>query len=210
MKVVALNGSPNEKGNTYRSLEIVAGPLRQQGIEVGILNVGNKNIRGCLACRKCFKNQDGRCAVQDDANEFIHKAAEADGILLGSPVHYSGVAGTMKSLLDRMFYVNMANGNPLRHKVGASVVAVRRTGGIAALDTLNHFLQFAEILMPTSNYWNVVHGAVAGEVDQDEEGTQILTILGENMAWLMKLVEAGKGTVPEPAMQKKVFTNFVR
>lgn len=210
MKVAAFNGSPNEKGNTYRSLEIVAGPLRQQGIEVEIIHVGGKNIRGCLACRKCFKNKDGRCAVQDDANEFIRKAREADGILLGSPVHYSGVAGTMKSLLDRMFYVNMANDNPLRHKVGASVVAVRRTGGIAALDTLNHFLQFAEILMPTSNYWNVVHGAVPGEVDQDEEGKQILAILGENMAWLMKLVEAGKGTVPEPAMRKKVFTNFVR
>lgn len=210
MKVVALNGSPNPKGNTYHSLEMVAEPLRQQGFEVEIVHVGNKNIRDCLACSKCFKNKNEQCAVNDDANEFIQKAKEADGLLLGSPVHFAGIAGTMKSLLDRMFYVSMANGNLFRHKVGASVTAVRRSGGITTLDTLNHYLQYAEILMPTSNYWNVIHGAAPGEVEQDGEGKQILTVLGENMAWLLKLVENGKNTVPEPEMRNKIFTNFIR
>lgn len=210
MKVAAFNGSPNAQGNTFQSLEIVAGVLRQQGIEVETVHVGNKNIRGCLSCGKCFKNRNRQCSVNDDANEFILKAADADGILLGSPVHFTGIGGTMKSFLDRMFYVNGANGNMFRHKVGAAVVAVRRAGGMPALDTLNHYLQYAEILMPTSNYWNVAYGAAPGEIEQDEEGKQILTILGDNMAWLMKLVEAGKNTVPAPAQRKKIYTNFIR
>ena len=204
MKVLAFNGSPNEFGDTYHSLEIVAGPLRQQGIEVEIIQVGSRNIRGCLACRSCFKNKNEKCVIEDDVNTLIRQTIEADGILLGSPVHFSGVSGTMKCFLDRMFYVCFASGNPLRHKVGASIAVVRRAGGIAAIDTLNYYLQFAEILIPTSNYWNVIKGGTPADLEQDEEGRQILTVLGENMAWLMHLVEAGKGKIPAPAKREKI------
>ncbi len=210
MKVVAFNGSPNPKGNTYESLELVAESLRKKGIEVEIVSVGNKNIRGCMACRKCFQNQNEQCVIKDDLNELIQKAKEADGILLGSPVHFSGISGTMKSFLDRLFYVSHANGNLLRHKVGASVVAVRRSGGIATFDELNHYFQFAEMIMPTSNYWNIIHGAAQGEVKQDQEGMQVMTILGENMAWLMNLIEKGRGDVEEPVKQDKMYMNFIR
>jgi len=134
----------------------------------------------------------------------------ADGILLGSPVHYSAVAGTMKSFLDRAFYVTGCNGSMLRHKVGAAVVAVRRSGGLPAFNQLNNFLCYSEMLLPTSNYWHVIHGARPGEVTKDEEGMQIMRTLGRNMAWLMKLVEHGKGAIAPPAPESKVWMNFIR
>ena len=144
----------------------------------------------------------------DPVNDWIQKMIAADGIILGSPVHFSGIAGTMKSFLDRAFYI--AGNGLLKSKVGVAVVAVRRSGGVAALDQMNHYLQYAQMLMPASNYWNVIHGRVPGEVSQDEEGKQIMRILGKNMAWLLKLVENGKGTIVEPEKEKKIFTNFIR
>ena len=134
----------------------------------------------------------------------------ADGILLGSPVHYAAMGGTMKSFLDRAFYVSGVNGGMMRHKVGASVVAVRRSGGLPAFNQLNNFLCYSEMLMPTSNYWNVIHGASPGEAKQDAEGVQIMRVLGKNMAWLMKLVENGNGKVMPPAQEDKCYMNFIR
>ncbi|WP_027626532.1 flavodoxin family protein [Clostridium lundense] len=209
MKVVAFNGSPKKEGNTYHAIKMVAEELEKEGVEVEIIHVGNKTIRGCLACNACARNKNEKCIIDnDEVNEWIQKMKEADGIILGSPVHYSAIAGTMKSFLDRAFYV--AGSGMLRHKVGASVVAVRRSGGVTTFEQLNNYINYSEMLMPTSNYWNVIHGAAPGEVIGDEEGKQIMRVLGKNMAWLMKLVQNGKGTVKEPEREDKVFTNFIR
>lgn len=210
MKVVAFNGSPNKEGNTYQALRMVAAELENQGIEVEVVHVGNKAIRGCAACYQCVKNMNEKCVLPgDDVNEWIQKMKQADGIILGSPVHYAAIGGTMKSFLDRAFFVTSVNDSMLRHKVGASVVAVRRSGGLPAFDQLNNFLNYAEMLIPTSNYWNVIHGQAPGEVAQDVEGVQIMRVLGKNMAWLMKVVEHGKGVITPPERETKTFFNFI-
>lgn len=210
MKVVAFNGSPKKEGNTFHGIKMVADELEKEGIEVEIIHVGNKTIRGCLACNGCVKNQDEKCVIKDEVNEWIEKMKEADGIILGSPVHYSSIGATMKAFLDRAFYVTSVNKSMLRHKVGAAVVAVRRSGGVSTFEQLNNYINYSEMLMPTSNYWNVIHGTVPGEVKEDEEGKQIMRVLGKNMAWLMKLVEFGKGKVKEPEKERKILTNFIR
>lgn len=209
MKVVAFNGSPKKEGNTYHAIKMVEEELKQEGIAVEIIHVGDKAIRGCLACNACVRNKNGKCIIDnDEVNIWIQKMREADGILLGSPVYYSAIAGTMKSFLDRAFYV--ANDGSLRHKVGAAVVAVRRSGGVTTFNQLNNYINYAEMLMPSTNYWNVIHGTAPGEAIEDEEGKQIMRILGKNMAWLMKLVNNGKKTIKEPEREGKVFTNFIR
>ena len=211
MKMLAFNGSPNKNGNTYHAINLVAAELEKEGIETEIVQVGDKAIRGCIACYQCLKNQDERCAIKgDEVNEWIQKMKQADAIILGSPVHYSAINGTMKSFLDRAFFVTGVNGGLLRHKVGAAVVAVRRSGGLPTFDQLNHFLNYSEMLLATSNYWNVIHGRAPGEALQDEEGMQIMRVLGKNMVWLMKLVENGKGVVAAPEKETKVFTSFIR
>ncbi len=211
MEVVAFNGSPRAAGNTYRALSIVAEELGDAGIGTQIVHVGSSALRGCAACGACGRNKDGRCALPDDGvNAWIEAARAADGILLGSPVHFSGLGGAMKSFLDRAFYVASANGGLFRHKVGAAVVAVRRSGGVAAFDQLNHFLLYAEMLVPGSNYWNVIHGGAAGEADRDEEGVQTLRVLGRNLAWTLKLIEAGRPALPPPAREKKRYMSFIR
>ncbi len=211
MKVVGFNGSPRIKGNTACSLNTVFAELEKAGIETEMIQVGKENIQGCKACYGCVKKQNEACAMGDDpVNEWIQKIKSADGILLGSPVHFSGVAGTMKSFLDRAFFVSSVNGGLFRHKVGASVAAVRRSGGIPTVNTLNHYITYSEMVMPCSNYWNVAHGANPGEMEQDEEGKQIMTVLGRNMAWIMKTLEYAKENVPAPAPVAKTMTNFIR
>ena len=211
MKVVAINGSPRREGNTYHALKMVGDELVANGIEFEIIHVGNKMIHGCMACNKCAVNKDEKCVVKtDDLNLWIAQMREADGIIVGSPVHYSGIPGTMKSFLDRVFYVAGMNGGLFRHKVGAAVVAVRRTGGSATFDSLNHFLNYSEMVIATSNYWNVIHGRTPGEAIQDTEGVQIMRILGKNMAWLLKMKEATASTIPVPEREKKEMTNFIR
>jgi len=210
MKVVAFNGSPTKEGNTYHALKGVTQELEAEGIEVEIVHVGNKVIRGCTACGGCVRNQNEKCVIGDEVNEWIQKMKEADGIILGSPVHYSGIGATMKAFLDRAFYVTSVNKSMLRHKIGASVVAVRRSGGVTTFDQLNHYVTYAEMLMPTSNYWNVIHGTKPGDAQEDGEGNQITRVLGKNMAWLMKLVEFGKDEVKQPEREDKVFTHFIR
>ena len=186
MKVVAFNGSPKKEGNTYHAIKMVAEELEKEGIEVEIVHVGNKTIRGCMACNGCARNQDRKCVMKDDeVNEWIEKMDKADGVILGSPVHFSAIGGTMKSFLDRAFYVGSSNGGMYRHKVGAAVTAVRRSGGVPTFEQLNNFLNYSEMLMPTSNYWNVIHGTAPGEVSQDGEGKQIMSVLGQNMALLI-------------------------
>ncbi len=211
MKVVAINGSPNKEGNTYCALRMIADELEKEGIEMEIIHVGNRVIRGCTACGLCGKNKDEKCVFgQDGVNECVQKMKEADGILLGSPVHYSAVAGTMKSFLDRAFYVAGKNGGMFRHKVGASVVAVRRSGGLPAFNQLNNYINYAEMIVPTSNYWNVIHGTQAGDALKDEEGVQIMRVLGKNMAWTMKIMENGKKNIEEPKKENKTYMGFIR
>jgi len=211
MKVVAFNGSPKKEGNTYHALQLVCEQLEANGIETEIVQVGNKGVKGCTACGHCGKSRDEKCVIKnDDVNLWIQKMKEADGILLGSPVHYASLGANMKSFLDRAFYVSGMNGAMFRHKVGASVVAVRRSGGLPTFNELNNYLNYSEMMIPTSNYWNVIHGTTPGEVLQDKEGVQIMQVLGKNMAYLMKLMENGKGKVEAPVQEKKVYTNFVR
>lgn len=199
MKVVAFNGSPHKEGNTYCALKAVTDELEKEGITCEIIHVGNKMVRGCIACYKCAVNKDEKCAQKDDdVNEWIQKIKDADGIILGSPVHYSAISATLKAFLDRAFFVATSNDGLFRHKAGASVVAVRRSGGLPAFNQLNNYILYAEMLMPSANYWNVAHGSAPGEMLQDEEGQQIMRILGKNMVWLLKLMENGEGTVKKP------------
>ena len=211
MKVIAINGSPKKEGNTYHALKMVGDELLASGIEYEILHIGHKLIHGCTACGKCAENKDEKCSLgADGLNQWIQMVKAADGIIIGSPVHYSGIGGTMKCFLDRLFYVSGSNGNLLRHKVAAAVVAVRRTGGSATLDGLYHYLTYAEMIVATSDYWNVIHGRTPNEVSQDGEGVQVMRVLGKNMAWLLKMKEATKGTIQPPISEKKVITNFIR
>jgi len=211
VKVIAINGSPNKEGNTFHALSMVGNELKADGIEFEILHIGHKMIHGCIACGKCAINRDERCSIQsDELNDSMQTVKQADGIILGSPVYYSGVPGTMKSLLDRMFFVAGSNGNLFRHKVAAAVVAVRRTGGSAALDSLTHYLTYSEMIIATSRYWNVIHGRTPGEAIKDGEGAQIMSVLGKNMAWLLKMKEATAGKIKPPQKEEKVVTNFIR
>lgn len=211
MKVLAINGSPKKEGNTYHAIRAVALELEKEGIEVEILHIGNKQIGGCLACNRCVKNRDEKCAMDKDCvNDAIQKMKEADGIILGSPVYFSAIAGNMKSFLDRVFYVASVNNSLFRHKVGVPVVAVRRSGGVPTFNQLNNFINYGEMLMPTSNYWAVAHGTRPGEVLQDEEGIQIMSVMGQNMSWLLKILDHSKDAITPPNLERKIYTNFIR
>jgi multimeric flavodoxin WrbA len=211
MKVVAINGSPHKEGNTFQALSMVGKQLTDNGIDFEVVHIGNKAIHGCTGCGQCFKNKDEKCSMKDDGvNDAIQKMKEADGILLGSPVYYAGIAGTMKCFLDRAFYVAGSNGGLFRNKVAASVVAVRRTGGSITFDSLNHYLLYSEMMIASANYWNIIHGRTPGEVLQDAEGVQIMEVLGNNMVWQLRMREATKNSIPAPAPVRKVMTNFVR
>lgn len=204
MKVLAINGSPHADGCTYTALRLVADELEKQGIEVELVHVGNQVIRGCTACGACRRRETPGCVFDDAVNACIGKAEHADGILLGSPVYYSGIAGTMKCFLDRFFYA----GPNLKYKVGAAVVSARRSGVVDTFHQMNNYLNLADVAIVPSHYWNAVHGNSAAEVLQDREGVQVMRTLGRNTAWLMKSIEAGK--VPLPEQEKRTFTNFVR
>lgn len=212
MKVLVLNGSPHLKGNTYHAIKALSNELEKENIDVEIITVGNKLVHGCIGCQRCFKEHNGTCPTftDDIVNEIIPKIIECDGLVLASPTHYAGAAGVITTLLDRLLYVNGANGNYLRHKVGVAISVVRRSGGIQATDALNKYLEYSEMLIPTSSYWNVGYGLTPGEFDKDIEGNQIMRQLGKNMAWLLKLVENGKGVVKEPEAEPKQAYHFIR
>jgi len=209
MKVIAINGSPHAQGNTFAALNVVCEQLALENIEYEIIHVGNKTVKGCIACRQCAKNKKEACVLQgDELNDWIQKIKAADGLLLGSPVYFSAIAGTMKCFLDRAFYVASSNGGLFRHKVGASVVADRRAGGVTTYNQLNNYINYAEMFMPSSNYWNVSYGTSPGEVLKDEEGVQIMRILGKNMAWLLKTKKDSHIALPEK--EAKTLFNFIR
>jgi multimeric flavodoxin WrbA len=209
MKVIAINGSPRRSGNTAYALRTVGSVLASENIDFEVVNIGSSPVRGCLACGSCQINRNGQCAITTDTvNDTLKLMRDADGIILGSPVYYSGIAGTMKCFLDRAFYVASANGGWFRHKVGASVVAVRRSGGSSTLDALNHYLTLSEMLVPTSNYWNIIHGRAPEEAALDAEGEQTMRVLAQNMAWMLRMRAQGLADAPEQV--DKVMTNFIR
>jgi multimeric flavodoxin WrbA len=183
MKVVAFNGSPRKDGNTAILIKHVFGELEKGGIETELVQLADKVIHGCIACEKCGENRDRRCAVKNDAaNECIEKMLGADGIILGSPVYFQDVTSEMIALIDRTGYVSRANGRMFKRKVGASVVAVRRSGAIHALDTMDHFFLSGEMLIVGRA---LAIGRAKGEVEKDAEGIQLATSLGQRMAWAL-------------------------
>jgi multimeric flavodoxin WrbA len=184
MKVIAFNGSPRKDGNTTILVNHVFRELEKEGVETELVQLSGKKIHGCIACYKCFENKDQRCAVKDDvANECIEKMIKAEGIILGSPVYFTDVTAEMKALMDRAGFVSMANGGMYKNKVGATVVAVRRSGAIHTLDTMNHFFLAGQMIVVGRG---IGVGRDKGEVEKDEEGLQAVKALGQRMAWLLK------------------------
>ncbi len=211
MKVLALNGSPKPHGNTGTALKTVFEELARENIETEMITLGGKNVRGCIGCMQCAEKQTGRCIAFDDiVNETMPKLLEADAILVGSPVYFAGINGTLKSFMDRAFFVAVVNGGAFRLKPAAGVVALRRSGGTAAFEQLNKYFQISEMLTVGSSYWNIVHGLEPGEVNGDAEGLNVMRVLGRNLAWTLKLIENGKDNVAKPAQGEAVRTNFVR
>ena len=189
MKVIAINGSARKGGNTAILIKYAFEALEQEGVETELIELAGETIKPCKACRRCFENKDKHCAVDDDKlNECLDKMMEADGIILGSPVYFADVTGNMKALMERAGYVNRANGDMLKRKVGAAVVAVRRAGAIHTFDSINHFFLIGQMIIPGSSYWNVGIGREKGDVESDEEGKKTMTDLGKNMAWVIKKI----------------------
>ncbi|MCL2545010.1 MAG: flavodoxin family protein [Clostridia bacterium] len=209
MHVLLINGSPRERGCTYTALSEVAQTLQKEGAGTEILHIGAAPIRGCTACAHCKRSGSGRCAYDGDiVNAILEKAETADGFVFGSPVYYAGANGAMICAMDRMFYA----GKAFTHKPAACVVSARRAGTTAALDQLNKYLPIAGMPMAPSMYWNMVHGHTPEDVRQDEEGLQVMRVLGRNMVWLLRCIEAGKkaGIAPPALDEPRVRTNFIR
>ncbi len=208
MKVIGINGSPRKDGNTSIALHIMEEELTNEGIEVEIIQIGDKLIHGCIACGYCFKSENNQCVFKDDImNEVSNKMREADGIILGSPTYYGGIAGTMKSFLDRVFYTGHRV-KPFRNKVATAVVSVRRAGGVEVFNQLTNYLNLAETVIPPSQYWGLGYGLNKGEIIQDAEGVQVIRRNANAMAWLLKTIDASKE--PLPRIETGQATNFIR
>lgn len=206
MKVILVNGSPHAKGCTYTALEEVAGALVKHGIETEIFQVGNKPVAGCIGCGACIGS--GKCFQNDVVNEFVEKAREADGFVFGSPVHYASATGAITSFMDRAFY---GKSSVFQGKPAASVVSCRRGGATAAFDQLNKYFTISCMPVVSSQYWNMVHGNTPEEVKQDLEGLQTMRTLGNNMAWLLKCIAAGKEQgICFPEREQAIKTNYIR
>ncbi|MCL2570343.1 MAG: flavodoxin family protein [Firmicutes bacterium] len=201
MKVLLVNGSPRKNGCTNTALEEVAEALKNNGIETEIFWIGNKAIQGCIACYKC-RTTDKGCIFNDDVTMFMEKAKQADGFVFGSPVYYAGPNGSLCAFMDRLFFAYGAM--VLKGKVAAAVSSARRAGTTATLDRLNKYFLINQMLIPSSNYWNAVHGSTPEDVKQDLEGLQTMRILGNNMAAMLG------AKISLPPTEKKIYTNFAR
>ena len=212
MKTVLVNGSSKTNGNTAFALNEAARVLSARGVEVERIDIGRQAIHGCIGCGGCAQKRNRECVQfkDDPVNGWIQTMIEADGMIIGSPVYYSGMNGALKSFLDRAFFVASANGSLFRHKVGAGVAAVRRAGSIATLDQILHYFTISEMFVPGGNYWTEIHGRAPGEAAGDPEGLQCIRTMAENMAWLLRMIEQTRSTLPPPAMEEKIFTNFIR
>lgn len=202
MKVLLVNGSPHEKGCTYTALCECGKGIEAEGGKFEILQIGCGPVHGCLACGGCYKT--GKCIFDDDVcNELIDKIIEADGIIIGSPVYFASINGALAALLDRAFY---ASGRKFTHKPAAGIVSLRRGGASTAFDKLNKYFTIMQMPVVSSTYWNAVHGMSPEEVLKDDEGLQIMRVLGRNMVHMIKALD--KAQVPFPASEKKIDTSF--
>ena len=211
MKVLLVNGSPHKEGCTYTALTEVASALNEEGIGSEIYWIGNKPIGGCIGCYQCGAKK--QCVFDDQVNEFTQKALEFDGFIFGSPVFYSGMNGSLMSFMDRVFFSASAKDpHPFRFKPAAAVVSARRAGTTSTLDQINKYFLHQQMPVVSSRYWNMVHGNSPDEVRQDEEGMQVMRYLGRNMAWMLKLREAGdKAGIALPKQEEtRKSTNFIR
>ena len=205
-KILLINGSPNEYGCTYTALKEIADTLSRNDVETEILYLGKKPIAGCIACGKCAETK--RCVFHDSVNEVLDRIDEFDAIVVGSPVYYAGPAGQLTAFLDRLFFLKE---DLMAGKLGASVVSCRRGGATAAFDRLNKYFTISNMPIVSSQYWNMVHGSTPEDVRQDLEGLQVMRTLAENMAWLLRCIDAGrKAGVPSPVYDEHLWTNFIR
>lgn len=206
MKVLMINGSPNERGCTYTALSEVAESLDNQGVASEIIWLGKKPVQSCTACGSCWKLD--KCVFDDLVNETAEKCAEADGFVFGTPVHYAGASGAITSFLGRLFF---SSGEKLAHKPAAAVASCRRSGITSTLDQLHKFITINNMPLVSSSYWSGVHGQAPEQVKQDLEGMQVMRTIGLNMAWLLKSIEAGRAAGIEPTLEKqRIATNFIR
>jgi len=206
MKVLMLNGSPNANGNTATALKEMEKVFLEEGVEVEIVHVGNKAIRGCIGCRKCFGL--GKCVFDDLVNETAPKLAECDGLVIGSPVYYSCANATLMAFVQRLFYSTFNVNKTM--KVGTAIAAARRGGLTATYDEMNKFFGISGMPIASGQYWNGVHGAAPGQAAEDEEGMQGMRTLARNMTFLMKSIALGKEAYGLPEKEKTTFTNFIR
>lgn len=208
MKVLLINGSPHEKGCTFTALSEIKKTLESENVEAEIFHIGTNQVRGCIGCGGCAKN-DGKCIFDDDVvNAIIEKAKSADAFVFGSPVHYAAPAGALCAVLDRVFYAGSSN---FKFKPGAAIVSCRRSGTTASVDCLNKYFTISNMPIVSSSYWNMVHGSSPEDVLKDEEGLQIMRGIGKNMAWLLKCIELGKNNgISHPVPEAKIKTNFIR
>lgn len=205
-KILLINGSPREKGCTYRALSEIANTLAKNNVESEILHLGTKPVAGCIACGKCF--QTGRCVFDDKVNEVLEKLDEYDGIVVGSPVYYAGPTGQLCAFLDRLFFCSERR---MAGKLGAAVVSCRRGGASAAFDRLNKYFTICNMTVVGSQYWNQVHGFTPEDVHKDEEGLQTMRTLAQNMVWLLKNRDAGKTQdIAFPQYETRLTTNFIK
>ena len=205
MKVLLLNGSPRKNGNTAIALREMEQEFRKEGIQAETVQVGNKDIRGCIACGSCGKT--GRCVFDDAVNRLAPKFEEADGLVIASPVYYASANATLIALLDRLFYSTHFDKTM---KVGASVVCARRGGCSATFDELNKYFTISNMPVASSQYWNCIHGGAPGEAEMDAEGKQTMRVLAKNMAFLMKSIALGKEKYGLPEKEEHAWTNFIR
>ncbi len=205
MKVLVINGSPHLNGCTDRALREVEKTLEENGVEVERVNVGNKDIRGCIGCNYC--REHGRCVFNDLVNETAPKFAEADGLLVGTPVYYAGANGQLHAFLDRLYYSTSGLFDKAM-KVGATVVSSRRAGSTSAFDEINKYFTISAMPVVSSTYWNEVHGFTADDVEADLEGLQTMRNLGKNMAFMIKAINIAKKESGIPEQERGVFTNF--
>ena len=205
MKVLIINGSPRANGNTTIAVNEMINVFEQEGIETECVRVGNKEVRGCIACNRCAEL--GRCVFDDVVNELAPKFEQADGLVIASPVYYASANATLVATLDRLFYSTSFDKTM---KVGASVVCARRGGCSATFDELNKYFTISNMPIASSQYWNSVHGRIQGEADMDEEGKQTMRVLARNMAFLMKSIALGKEKYGLPETEEHISTNFMR
>lgn len=206
VKVILINGSPHEKGCTFTALNEAAQQLGKNGIETQMYWIGTDPISGCLACRACTKT--GKCFINDKVNEFAGIAQNADGFIFGSPVYYAGASGQLKCFMDRLFF---SASKHFHNKPAAAVVSCRRGGASTAFDNINKYFMINNMPVVTSRYWNQVHGSTPEDVPKDEEGLQTMRILADNMAWLLKSIDAGRNAgVTLPEREVPIRTNFIR